>query len=145
MKTLLKAVIIAVLSIPLVVAPAMALERINDSEYVLGKTRGHVQKLCREADGTWMEGSCLFPELGSGVMLEYRKGRVSSHSLMMQGLKYGYTMLESIRSRVGEPDMEASNKDCDLYGWDDVQGLDFVVMICAAHDNSGVMAKKAGQ
>ena len=145
MGKVLKAVIIAALSVPLVAAPAMAHERINDSEYVLGKTRSHVQKLCREADGTWMDGSCLFPELGSGVMLEYRKGRVSSHTLMMEGLKYGYTVLEGIRSRVGDPDMEASNSDCDLYGWDDVQGLDFVVIICAGHNNSGVTARKAGQ
>ena len=145
MGKVLKAVIIAALSVPLVAAPAMALERINDSEYVLGKTRSHVQKLCREAEGTWMDGSCLFPELGSGVMLEYRKGRTVSHSLMHTGTSFGYQLLGAMRENAGKEDLRANNDDCDLYGWDDVQGLDFVVIICAGHNNSGVTARKAGQ
>ena len=139
----MKMTVIAALSVPLVAAPAMALERINDSEYVLGKSRGHAQKLCREADGTWMEGSCLFPESDSGVMLEYRKGRVVAHSLMKQGVRFGYTLLDGIRRQAGEPDLEASADGCDLYGWDNVQGLSFVIMICAEMDNSGVTARKA--
>ena len=141
MKTL--TTMIVAMAVTLVAAPAMALERINDSGYVLGKGRSHVRNICAEADGTWLEGSCLFPELGAGVMLEWRNGRVTAHTLMMKGTTYGYTILRGFRESEGKADFTASSDGCDIYGWNNVQGMDFVIMICAGMDNSGVQAKRA--
>ena len=124
-------------------ADAMALERINDSEHVLGKGRSHVRNICAEADGTWLDGSCLFPEKATGVMLEWRNGRVVSHTLMSAGTTFGYTILGTLRDREGKEDFSGSADGCDVYGWNNVQGLDFAVLICSELNNSGVKAEKS--